>query len=153
MRRALAALFCAFALSTAVVADEPERKIDATNVKVGQRYRFKLTASNQSAWEITEKTDDQVTYRIHMTIAGKELPAGEPQRFPLKKKPKKDDPAKSAKKVGEETLEVSGIKYPCTIYETETGGTTVKTWQSNVFPEGIKTQMGKDVTQELVEIK
>lgn len=147
---AFAVVLLALSASLAARAgDDAERKIDAAHVKVGQRYRFKLTAQNQSVWEITAKTEDEVTYKIHMTVAGKDLPASEPQHFKLKR----EKPTRVAKKSGDETLEVSGTKFPCAVYETETGGVVVKTWQSNLFPEGIKTQMGKDVTQELVEIK
>ena len=146
---AIAALLLSVPTIVAVAGDEPERKVDAVHVKVGQRYTFKLIAKNLAVWEVTGKTDDEITYRIHLTVAGKELSAGEPQRFLLKPKGKKETP----KKVGDETLEVSGIKFACAIYETETGGQTVRTWKANAFPEAIKTEMGKDVTRELVEIK
>jgi hypothetical protein len=153
MRASRIALVSLLALALPVLAaraGDEDRKIDATQVKVGQRYTFKLVANNQSVWEVTAKTDDEVTYRIHMTIAGKELPAGEPQRFHLKPVKSKKD---TSKKVGEEKLKVSGIEFACTIFETETGGQTVKVWRANAFPEVVKTQMGKDVTQELVDIK
>ncbi|MBI3724830.1 hypothetical protein HY251_12875 [bacterium] len=156
--RRSALVVLALALLLALVAradDEKERKIDAAHVKKGQLYKFKLSAGNVSVWEIVDKSDTEVTYKIHMTVAGKELPAGEPYKFPLKRKAKKEETGKAPreKTLNEETLEVSGQKFPCTVLETETGGTTVKTWQSGLFPEGIKTQQGKDVTMELVEIK
>jgi hypothetical protein len=133
-------------------AEDIETKIEVGHVKVGQQYKFKLTANNTRLWEVVAKTDDEITYRIRQTVAGKELPAGEPTKCPIKRKEKKEDAARK-KKVAEEALTVSGVKFPCVVYETETGGMTVKTWVSTLFPELIKQQMGKDVTQELVEIK
>lgn len=157
MRRALATLASILVLAgSAFVAragDENERRIDVRHVKVGQRYKFKLTANNQRVLEVTAKTDDEIAYKVHTTVAGKELPAGEPLHFSLKRKVQKDEPGKKSKKIGDETLEVSETKFVCTITETETGGTPVKMWQTNTFPDVIKTQMGKDVTLELVEIK
>ena len=127
-------------------AEEREVKIDAAHVKAGQVYRWKLAAQNESAWEIVSKTEDEVRYRIRLTVAGKEAPVKDAV-FPLKKK------IEGKELVGEkETLRVSGVDFPCVILETESGGSVVKTWRSDRFPEIVKVQLGKDVTAELVSI-
>jgi hypothetical protein len=149
-RSFVVAAAAAVTVLSAALAVAQEVRIEARHVKVGQRYRFKLTAQNTRVWEVVAKTDDEVTYRIRQTVAGKEE-LGEPVTCALKRKAAPEDAKK--KKVADETLEVSGVKFPCAVYETETGGMTVKTWVSLTFPELVKQQMGKDVTQELVEIQ
>jgi hypothetical protein len=129
---------------------EKTRKIDAAHVSVGQRYVFRCAAGNTSTWEIVARTDTDVSYVIRQTVAGKERPVDStPVRFALERKVGKD----AEKPQAEETLTVSGVGFPCQVLEAETGGTTVKTWQSALFPEVVKVQMGKDVTAELVEIQ
>jgi hypothetical protein len=135
-------------VALAVRGEEREERLDASHVKVGQVYRWKLCAQNASAWEVVSKADDEVRYRIRLTVAGKESPSkDEVHSFATKRK------AEGKAATGEkETLNVSGVEFPCTILVTESGGTTVKTWRSEKFPEIVKTQLGKDVTSELVEI-
>ena len=148
MRR-LAALVLTGLLLASVRADERVERLSASHVKVGQTYRFRLTASNESVWEVVSKSDEEVRYKIHLTVAGKELASkDEVHVFALRRK----TDAKPAE--GEKaTLTVSGIEFPCTILETESGGTTVRTWRSEKFPEILKVQLGKDVTSELVAIE
>jgi hypothetical protein len=157
VRRALPAIaLLSAALFTALSARAQDgaavETIDASHVKVGQRYSFKLAAGNRSTWEITAKTDEEIAYRIQLVVAGKELEAStQTHAFPLVRKLAADD--RRPKKVRDEELTVSGVKFPCTVTEIETGGTTVRTWRSTRFPETIKVEMGgKDVTAELVEI-
>lgn len=143
-----------FALLVAVAfaarADEREEKLDGSHVKVGQLYRFQLAAQNTSVWEVVAKTDDEVRYKIRLTVAGKEAPGKDDVHvFALKRKTESKAPAQGEK----ETLEVSGIEFPCTILETESGGQLVRTWRSDRFPEIVKVQLGKDVTAELVTIE
>ena len=147
MRR-LAAVFLVGLLLASVRADEREERLDAGHVKVGQTYRFKLAASNESVWEVVSRSDEEVRYRIRLTVAGKELASkDEAHVFPLRRK------VEGKEATGEkETVKVSGIEFPCTILETESGGTTVRTWRSTKFPEIVKVQLGKDVTSELVSI-
>ena len=146
MRRAIALFLLLAALSVAQ-GDEREERVFASHVKRGQAYRFKLAAGNTSVWEIISKTEDEVRYRIRLTVAGKELASDEVHVFSLERR----TDAKPAS--GEtETLRISGIDFPCTILEAESGGTTVRTWRSSKFPEILKVQLGKDVTSELVEI-
>ena len=73
MRRAVLAFALVFALSA--YAQESVETMDASHVKVGQRYAWKLAAGNRSTWEITAKTDEEITYRIQLFVAGKELEA------------------------------------------------------------------------------
>jgi hypothetical protein len=134
-----------------VRAGDPE-KIDASHVKVGQRYTFKLTAGNSAVWEVTSVTGSEVLYRIRCTVAGKPVKgADEENHFALERKARPDD--RVAKKADEKELVVSGVRFPCAILETETGGTLVRTWRAASFPEIVKVQMGKDVTSELVSIE
>ncbi len=149
-----AVLTVSFALAARAEDEkDQERKIEAGHVKKGQLYRFKLAGGNACVWEIVDRTETEVSYKIRLTAQGKEQPATEAYRFPLRRKVKKDDEKKGNSRPAEETLEISGVKFPCVILESEAGGTTIKTWQSTLFPEGVKTQVGKDVTLELVEIK
>ncbi|HZV01766.1 MAG TPA: hypothetical protein VFF73_33955 [Planctomycetota bacterium] len=146
MRRFALLLVCCVAVT--VSGEEREERLDASHVKVGQVYRWKLVAQNASEWAVTARTDDEVRYRIRLTVAGKESPGKDDvHSFALKRKT--EGKAATGEK---ETLKVSGVEFPCTILVTESGGTTVKTWRSEKFPEILKTQLGKDVTSELVEI-
>lgn len=148
-RRALVALALVGLVALAVRAEEREERLDASHVKVGQTYRFKLTAGNSSVWEVVAKTEDEVRYKIHLTVAGKEVAGGdEVHVFALKRKLEGKEPAKGA----QETLKVSGIDFPCTVLEAQSAGTLVKTWRSLKFPETIRVQLGTDVTAELVEV-
>ena len=148
MKRHRLALLLVLGAAFAVRGEEREERLDGSHVKVGQTYRFKLAAENTAAWEVVSKTDDEVKYRIRLTVAGKESPAkDEVSTFALKRKT--DGKAPTGDK---ETLKVSGVEFPCTILETESGGTKVKTWRSEKFPEIVKVMLDKDVTSELVEI-
>ncbi len=143
----------AIAVSIARADDKVvEERLDASHVKVGQRYTWTLAAGNRSTWEVVSKTDDAVTYRIQLVVAGKELAASsETHAFPLVRKLAADD--RRPRKVRDEEFTVSGIRFPCAVTEIETGGTVVRTWRSLRFPETIKVEMGKDVTAELVEVQ
>lgn len=156
IRRSLASLAVLLVAALPVVvggsvrAEDREEHLDASHVKVGQTYRFKLTAGNSSVWEVVGKTDAEVRYKIRCTVAGKELATGQDEVhvFPLKRKAE----GKDAPKGQAETLKVSGVEFACTILEAQSAGTNVKTWRSPRFPETIKVQLGTDVTAELVEI-
>ncbi len=139
-------LLLSLLLSLTADAQEREVKIDAAHVKAGQVYHWKLAARNESSWEIVSKTEDEVRYRIRLVVAGKEAPPKDAV-FPLGRKAEGKEPAGD-----KETLKVSGIEFPCRILETESGGSPIKTWRSDRFPEVLKVQLGKDVTAELVSI-
>jgi hypothetical protein len=140
----------AFTLLELSEIQAPAERLDVSHVRVGQRYLWKLAAGDSSVWEIVSKSEDKVIYKISRTVAGSDAPGkDEVHAFALgRKREAKDAPA------GEkETLQVSGIDFPCTILETESGGALVRTWRSPRFPEVVKVQLGKDVTTELVGIE
>ncbi len=136
-------------LGAAALAGDREERLDASHVKVGQLYRFRLAAGNSSVWEVVGKTEDEVRYKIKATVAGKEL-AGQDEvhSFALKRKPESREAATGPSDV----LRVSGVAFVCTVLDTPSAGTIVRTWRALKFPETIKVQLGTEVTAELIEI-
>ena len=131
-------------------AGDREERLDASHVKVGQLYRFRLAAGNSSVWEVVGKTDAEVRYKIKLTVAGKDLATGQDEvhSFALVRRPE----TREAPTGPRDLVRVSGVAFVCTILEASSAGTVVRTWRALQFPETIRVMLGTEVTAELVEI-
>ena len=132
---------------------------DVGHITVGQKYVFKMDMGMAMVYEITSINDDKLEF-TQATIMG-ENPVGDPNpgEFALKA-PEGSGEAAAAptttKEVGEETIEVSGISFPCTIMEmTEGAMAGTKMWSSKKLPFQTVKMEDKDgkVTSQLSSVE
>ena len=153
-------LIALLALLTVLICDAAngfaQTKPDVSAVKPGQAYTITKSAMGAvtqtevrvvkavSAKDITIQTELHITAAPPMMIPAMTLPL----LVPI-------NPA--AKAVGKATLVVSGIQFPCTIYEYEIpgmAGTKTTTWISARWPFTIRLQVEgpAGLKEELTEI-
>lgn len=140
----------------AATDEKSETGIDISHVKVGQKYTYEMTNGMKMIYEITEiKPGVEIKYKTTtiMNVAGTETKTPGEGAYPLAAAAPADTtatPAAAPEPVATETIEVSGVKFECKVYEN--AGT--KSWTSMTFaPGGVKTMQGENVVSELKSIE
>ncbi|MGE0711180.1 MAG: hypothetical protein AB7N76_29530 [Planctomycetota bacterium] len=140
---------------------QPPRDADVSQVKVGQRYHYRIEQPQMTVdevWTITGITDRQVKYDL--TSKTQMAPMeGVPDSPPIEYGPTpkvflithEDVPAppNAPKRTGHEDVDVAGTSFPCEVYETE----TTKQWVSARFPRLIRMEQEGRPFKTLVRIE
>lgn len=121
------------------------------DVKVGQKYVYKMSGGATQEWEVLEKTES--AWQVKMTSIMNGTSMGSTTPMPYRVKKGEGKPADAPKPVGKETVKAAGIDWECEIFETDAGGMKMKTWTAKKFPFTIRTEMNGAPTMELAEIK
>lgn len=138
----------------AATEEKSDTGFDIGHVKVGQKYTYEMTGGTTMIYEITEvKPGVEIKYKTTMVMGGNEMPGSE-GAFPLAAAAPAGDaaatPVAAPEPVGTETIEISGVKFECKIYEN--AGT--KSWTSMTFaPGGVKSMQGENVVMVLKSIE
>lgn len=163
LRRCLPVLL---ALTPTLAAAGPDAP-DASHVKKGQVYHFRprvidnatMRLTMTSQWKIKAVAPAAVTYQMVSTttlvMKNPNIPPQKPRtstftnKYPLKVDPALAKPEPNPlKPIKEETLTVSGMKFPCKVYKTA----GMLNWVSNKFPGLLKSEKDGKVVYELVKI-
>jgi hypothetical protein len=125
------------------------------DVKVGQKYVYKMAAGMTSEWEVTAKGDSDYDVKMTSFMNGKELAAGTVTKMPFRVKNTGEaaKPAATEKASGKETLKAGGKDWDCEVFESEVAGQKMKQWRAKKFPFTIKSEMNGAVNMELSEVK
>lgn len=147
-------------LDSAVAIDlgpAPPRTVRVSDVKVGQRYRFVTRQSKLTIHEVWRITRVDLDTGVHYDLTSRtEVEGADPiESGPTPKVAQvtfADSPAPpGAPPVaqGQETLNIGGASFECTIYSQE----KTRRWISARFPRLIKVEQGGVVFKELVAIE
>jgi hypothetical protein len=125
------------------------------DVKVGQKYVYKMSAGMTSEWEVTAKGDSDYDVKMTSFMNGKELAPGNVSKMPFRVKNTGEKPAAAPerKASGKETVKAAGKDWDCEVYESEVAGQKMKQWQAKKFPFTIKSELNGAVNMELSEVK
>jgi hypothetical protein len=124
------------------------------DVKVGQKYVFKMPNGMSSEWVIAGKSESAFTVEMSTIVNGKELTGPNTNSIPFRVKKEDDKPRAGAPKPTEkETLEGAGQRWECEIIETDGAGAKMRMWRAKKFPFTIKIELNGEPSLELVEIK
>ncbi len=119
------------------------------DVRVGQVYTYALLNGRRHD-EIVSRTSDALVIRRGMGLGGS---GGESQvQVPLLAGATPPDPVASGDKIGEDTIEVSGRKFECSVLEVK-GKPQVRSWVASRYPFLVKQTSDRFLMLELKSIE
>lgn len=135
----------------------PPQEIEASSVKVGERYLF-LTEQGElrirETWKVTgHEPEQEIRYDLFSVteVKGAEpLETGPtPKVLSLSIEEAPAPPGPPPVAVGQETIVVSGVSFECTIYRQD----STRRWISARFPRVIKVEQDGKPFKTLIEIE
>jgi hypothetical protein len=141
-------------LLDSVRVDEGE-PLDLGLVQRGQSWRWRSAGGPDAlVWDVTGKEDRCLRYRA--TEDG--VRAARERTSPSRLDPREAliaaaRIAATPRRAGAETLEVSGVRLACDIYEARSEGRTYRIWLTRSFPLAVRLTVDGLVVRELAEIR